>query len=77
MLVERDGLARELPAEPGRLLDQHGVGPALDGGQRRGHAAEASADDEHRGPVLAHRAQRVPPGCEATAGRRNVPPGID
>jgi hypothetical protein len=43
MLVERDGLARELAAEPGRRLDEHDVGTALDGREGGGHAAEAAA----------------------------------
>ena len=51
VLVGRHGLARELAAEPVRLLAEHHARAALRGGQRGRHAAEPAPRYEHVGQI--------------------------
>jgi len=58
MFIERDALRDGLAADPGGFLSENDGSPHPHRRQRCGHAAQAGADDEHLGSILAARGSR-------------------
>jgi hypothetical protein len=60
MFVGRHGLRGQLAAEPPVALDEKHPGSSLGGRERRRHAAETGADDQHIRTALPHVVLRSP-----------------